>query len=280
MYKTDENGEFILDENGEKILLEKPAEENTKPEGGEKSEAEKQVKTLQSKIETLNKEVEFYKSEVGRVTHIRDSILDEKRDEQNKYKALKEQLGDLSPEEIKNAIALAQKSEKDRNSELATIISAREKTIREDLVLPLEKDNAELRKANDGLREKLSKNIVENEISQEALKFGAKRIAIRIISSDFSGRVAVDENGDKYYVDRDGIRADSINYESEFIRHRAENPFLYEENAGSTSRSNSGFESGEKVNNPWSKESFNVTKQWEIKEKNPDLAKRLQAEAK
>lgn len=276
MYKKDENGEFILDADGNKIPEESS---NPEPNNPNPTESEKQVKTLNSKIEGLQREVEFYKNEVERITHIRDSVIEEKRDLQEKYKAIKDSFEGMNPDQIKSLIETAKRDGKDKDEELRTILSAREKTLREDIVVPLEKENSDLRKLNENLRAKLSSKIIETEITQEAMKFGARPNALRIISQDFSDRIEVDENGDKYYLDKQGIRTETLNYESEFIKHRTENPFLYDPNSGASARPNSGYEKDTETKNPWSKEYFSRSEQFRIIRENPKLAEKLKSSA-
>ena len=249
--------------------------------GGEEA-LKRQVDELRQNVSDLEKNLTHANSEVERINGMRNTILEEKRTEVAKLKALQILHDGLSPEQVEAALNRARQGDEAVEQQVRDIVNSRIKDYKEDTIKPIQDENVSLRNKNEGLRKKLSESLVTREIYENAKKNGAKSGMIKYFVYEFADRIDVDSNGDPVYRNADGHQIEGINWEHEMIKLREKSPGLFEHNKGSRAASaSSPNEGGLQVSdNPWSPEQFNISRQVIIEGKDPDLAKKLIEEAK
>lgn len=245
------------------------------------------VDSLKSQVAELNaqlrsQELELARANDGieRVTANKDEILAEKREVEAKLRDMKELVGDRTPEQLKEALEVGRDVEGKVAEKVEILAKARMKDFRENNYEPLVKELNAQKEENKKLKDKLRTTLAGNEIRDAAIENGVKRPYLRFIERDFKDRIKVDNNGEKFYVDEAGHKLEgSINWEQQFTYLREEAPDMFEDNRGSKA-SHYRNEGGDTVANPWKKETWNMTKQGEIFSADPELAARMEAEAK
>lgn len=273
MYKLDENGNPILDKDGNKILLDKVDKDDN-------NEAlKRQVTDLTNEVTSLKSTLEFQKSENAKIEAHKDDVLREKREEVEKRKALESLHEGLSEEEVFTALKRAKDGDEAVEQQVRDIVKSRMKELEEEKVQPLKAEVQELRVSSEGLRGKLSKSLVRQELIKRAEEFGVKTDMYDYVMFKLSDRIAVNQAGDKVYKNEDGHEVDSINWEHVFIKLKEKNPTIFDKNKGSNAKHSLNAEGVEIKDNPYSKENFSLSKQFQLEKDNPELAKKLKLQA-
>ena len=239
-----------------------------------------QVSELNTQLRSLELELARANDGISRVTANKDEILAEKREVEAKLKDMKELVGDRTPEQLKEALEVGRDVEGKVAEKVEILAKARMKNFRENNYEPLVKELDIQKEENKKLKDKLRATLAGNEIRDAAIKNGVKRPYLRFIERDFKDRIKVDNNGEKFYVDEAGHKLEgSINWEQQFTYLREEAPDMFEENRGSNA-SHYTRDGGDTITNPWKKETWHMTRQGEILSADPELAARMEAEAK
>jgi hypothetical protein len=173
-----------------------------------------------------------------------------------------------------------------RSNKLDEAVEKRVATMRDEYEKKLKK---ETEKATE-IKARYAIEKIDKEIISVATKLGAKPTALEDIVARLRNRVKMDDDGKVITFMADGVTryygksGDTAASMEELVTELQPNtPHLFEDNRGlqtepgkqTTSPRPGGFSGA----NPWKKESHNLTMRMKIAKENPELAKKLRAEA-
>jgi len=197
--------------------------------------------------------------------------------------ALKAKVGDLDLDKAKVLMQKASDLEDEKlmkKDQIDEIVTKRTKTMVEAHTKALETEKA----TNAALTKQLTDLLINKEVVQEATKH--KLLSTAVL--DIQGRarqvftvkdgkvVALEADGRTPKYNKGGTAELDI---TEWVKElTAEAPHLFEGSSGSGAPG-SGSGGTPKVQNPWKKDTFNITEQMKMQRANPSLAARLKAEA-
>lgn len=194
--------------------------------------------------------------------------------------------------EIDTASAAARRKAEDKAKELQSKLDAANKSLAEtsEKLATAEKERDEAKggssKELDALSKKIAKLEAVNAENESKLKANARKEAINAaakaaglnaadgVSADIFARMIDLAVGETDPSDADAMK-------EVFDKFKADNPAMIkaEVKGGANVKGQQGADMFKGVANPWKQESFNLTKQIEISQKNPELANTMKAEA-
>lgn len=224
----------------------------------------------------------------------KQQVLDELKKERSSRKQLEEQmsgyataLGDRKPEDIK---AMMERLENDEMARLAAegktdeiVKRHREKwdAERKSAESALQQQIDELTQAKQTLEQQLTQELVDNRAMAAAAKAGVNPEAMDVVKMLAKSQWQL-EDGEPVLRDKDGNmvtgKQGGITFEewaSEQLR--ASHPYLFPQPKGSGAPGSNG--SAGTRNNPWAKDTMNLTEQGRILREDPAKAERLKREA-
>lgn len=204
---------------------------------------------------------------------------------------LKKQYGDVTPDKLKEIQAAAQKAREDarkkeeeiaiKEGKIEDVLKSRTQEMRENY----EKQLGELRNKVSAGEAELERIIVERGIAEAAAKKKVLPTAVedvimrgKTVWKLKDGKPQPFEQKDGKEELRYGKDGKVLTFETWLDQLATSAPHLFEASAGSGASGKGGGAPGTQAN-PWKKESFNLTRQGEIARNNPELAKKLAAEA-
>jgi hypothetical protein len=174
-----------------------------------------------------------------------------------------------------------------RSGKLDEAVAKRVEAMKEDYEKKLRK--AEEKTAE--IKARFAVEKIDKEIMAAATKLGAKPTALEDIVARLRNRIKLDDDGKVITFMPDGVTRyygksgnEAATSEELVLELQPNTPHLFEENAGLHSEPGKRQAAPPRTGafqgpNPWKRESHNLTLRMKIAKENPELAKRLRAEA-
>jgi len=206
-----------------------------------------------------------------------NATLTKERDE------LKQRFDEIDPDEARALLAEKQKREDEQHvkaGEIEKVVETRTKSLKADL----QKQITALTSERDALNARLASVQIDQAVIAAGMKRGLRATAVGDLTAHARGvfklvngvPTAFEADGKTVRVGKDGVTP--LTLEEWLDAHVSEAPHLFESNAGAGAGTSTTRPQGS-ANNPFKRETWNLTEQMRLLKRDPALAQRLRAAA-
>lgn len=207
------------------------------------------------KVKSLERDVEKFKAEAERESNKRKVAIEEKKDMLGKVKYYQDMHEGVDDETAMDLLKRARDGDADDwEVEKRRIWESAEQEFMANKYEPILDELQETKEKLNSFKSKLHDSVIKTEISTNLMKFGVETSLAHLAVNIFESRMKIDENGNRVYLNKEGLPTSAFDWKTECSMLKREMPALFRKSMGSTSNPSIDTDPLGEVNiNPWKK---------------------------